>query len=147
MPRRTTQAPKQISCTCGSLVFLVPFTTDPTVMIPVDVDRDPAGDLVAVGGRNGFTVRMVIANEVPEERFRRRAHWATCPRPHVAQWGNAMRAAGVDTTEDVRHDPMRYGPCVRCRQRHPWHYGGPVASPVCDRCRSAAGLPVMGEHN
>lgn len=145
MPRKTAVPDStQITCQCGSMVILVPFTDDHTVMIPVDVDRDPAGDLVVVGSRVGFTIRPVGDGEEPEGRFRRRAHWGTCP--HQSRWRNAMRAAGVGGLSTA-YDPMRAGPCARCRRRHPWHYGGPIASPVCDRCRAEEGAPLMGEND
>lgn len=145
MPRENAiPTPTQITCQCQSMVRLVPFTDDHAVMIPVDVDRDPNGGLVVVGGRAGYTIRPVRDGEEPEGRFRRRAHWETCP--HASRWRDAMRAAGV-IGHTPTHDPMRAGPCARCRQRHPWHYGGPVASPVCDRCRVGDGMPSMGEYN
>lgn len=144
MPRDTAaSAPKQITCQCGSMVTLVPFTGDPTVMIPVDVDRDPAGDLVIVGSKAGYTIRPARDGADPEGRFRRRAHWGTCP--HVARWRDAMRSVGVGGP-GLTYDPTRAGPCARCRERHPWRYGGPIASPVCDRCRAETGRPLMGEY-
>ena len=94
MPRETAiPALKQINCQCGSMVTLVPFSGDHTVMIPVDVDRDPDGGLVVVGSKAGYTIRPVAEGEEPEGRFRRRAHWDTCP--HISRWRDAMRAAGV----------------------------------------------------
>lgn len=145
MPRETAiPALKQINCQCGSMVTLVPFSGDHTVMIPVDVDRDPDGGLVVVGSKAGYTIRPVAEGEEPEGRFRRRAHWDTCP--HISRWRDAMRAAGV-VGHAPTSDPMRAGPCARCRERHPWHYGGPVASPVCDRCRAKDGMPLMGEYD
>jgi len=112
-------------------------------MVPVDVDKDPEGGLVIVGSRVGFTVRPVAAGEKPEGRFRRRAHWDVCPHP--ARWRDVRRSV-VGSPTSSAHDPFRAGPCARCRQRHPWHYGGPIASPVCDRCRSERGEPLMGEY-
>lgn len=144
MPRDTTiPAPKQITCQCGSMVNLVPFTGDHTVMVPVDVDKDPDGGLVIVGSRVGFTIRSVADGEEPEGRFRRRAHWDVCPHP--ARWWDVKRVVvGLPTSD---HDPFRVGPCARCRQRHPWRYGGPIASPVCDRCRAEKGESLMGEYD
>lgn len=124
------------------MVTLVPFTGDHAVMVPVDVDRDPAGDLVVVGSRAGFTVRPVVDGEEPEGRLRRRAHWGACP--HQRRWRGVMRSVGIGAVGE--RDPARIGPCARCGQRHPWHYGGPIASPVCDRCRTSAGMPPMGEN-
>lgn len=135
-------SPRQTACRCGSMVNLVPFTDDVSVMIPVDVDRDPSGGLVIVGSRAGFTIRPVRDGEAPEERFRRRAHWDTCP--HLGHWRETMRAVGIGVSV---LDPMRAGPCVGCWQRHPWHYGGPIASPLCDRCRVARGMEPMGEYD
>lgn len=144
MPRETAvPTQKQITCQCGAMVTLVPFTYDHTVMIPVDVDRDPTGDLLVVGSRAGFTIRPVVEGEEPEGRFRRHAHWNACPHP--SRWRSVMRTVGVGGTAPT-HDPTRAGPCAKCRRRHPWHYGGPIASPVCDRCRAEDGSPLMGEN-
>jgi hypothetical protein len=135
---------RQISCLCGSPVNLVPFIDDHSVMIPVEPGRDPSGGLVVVGSKEGHTIRPIRDGETVEDRFRRRAHWDACPRR--SRWRDAMRAAGVGGTAPSR-EPERAGPCARCRRRHPWHYGGPVASPVCDRCRGEAGMPPMGEYD
>jgi hypothetical protein len=126
------------------MINLVPLTSDTTMMVPIDVDRDPTGDLVIVGSRAGYTARPVRDGEEPEGRFRRRAHWGVCQ--HVARWRDVMRAAGV-VGPTTTHDPSRAGPCVRCRVWHPWRYGGPIASPVCDRCRAETGAPLMGEYD
>jgi hypothetical protein len=126
------------------MVNLVPFTGDHAVIIPVDVDRDPDGGLIVLGSKAGYTTRPVRDGEEAEGRFRRRAHWDTCP--HRSHWRDVMRSVGIGNG-DPSHDPMRDGPCARCRQRHPWHYGGPIASPVCDRCRAKDGMPLLGEYN
>lgn len=135
---------RRIACICGSAIAVVPFTGDHAVMVPIDVDRDPDGGLVVVGSRAGFTIRPLADGEVVEGRFRRRAHWDTCP--HRSRWHDVMRAVGVAGAGSA-HDPMRAGPCARCFERHPWHYGAPIASPVCDRCRAKAGMPLMGEYD
>ena len=142
---QTIPAPSQITCQCGAMVNLVSFTGDITVRIPVDIDHDSGGDLVVVGSRAGYTIRPVRNGEVPEDRFRRHAHWDGCP--HVERWREVKRSVGLGAT-GIRsdHDSSRIGPCARCGNRHPWRYGGPVASPVCDRCREAAGEPLMGEY-
>lgn len=142
---RKQAAPETKVCTCQSMVNLVPYTDDHSVMIPVDVDRDPDGGLVIVGSRSGHTVRPVRDGEVVDVRLRRRAHWDTCPNPSL--WKGAMVSVGVIADQDSSHDATRIGPCARCRQRHPWHYGGPVASPVCDRCRAEDGMALMGEYD
>lgn len=142
MPRRNVPMPKQITCSCGSMVNLVPFIGDYTVMIPVDVDRDLDGGLVVVGNKAGYMIRPIQDGEAVEWRFRRRAHWDTCPNQSC--WWDVMRSVGIAGREPS-HDPMRSGPCARCRRRHPWNYGGPVSSPVCDRCRKRDGLPIFGE--
>lgn len=145
MPREAIPAPSQITCQCGTMVNMVPFTGDVTVRIPVDIDRTPGGGLVVVGSRTGYTIRSVREGEVPEERFRRHAHWDGCP--HVDRWAAVKRSVGLgDTGVRPGHDPARVGPCARCGNRHPWRYGGPIASPVCDRCREATGEPLMGEY-
>jgi hypothetical protein len=144
VPRDVIPAPQQTVCQCKSMINMVPFTSDHTVMIPVDIHRDPDGDLIVVGSRAGYTVRPIQAGEEVEVRFRRQAHWKTCP--HVSRWRDVMRSIGIGGPAPS-HDSTRAGPCARCHQRHPWRYGGPVASPVCDRCRSAAGEPLMGEYD
>jgi hypothetical protein len=145
VPRKSAvPVPTQIVCQCDSMVNLVPFADDHTVMIPVDVDRDPAGELVVVGGRAGYTVRPIRDDEEVDARLRRRAHWDTCP--HIARWRDAMRTVGMGEAMPS-HDPARIGPCARCHQRHSWHYGGPVSSPVCDRCRTKDGMTLMGENS
>jgi hypothetical protein len=142
VPRDTTvPAMSQATCLCGLMINFVPFTGDSSVMIPVDVDTDPEGSLVLVGSRAGFTIRPVAAGEAPEGRFRRRAHWDVCP--HAARWRDIRRVVAGSPTS--AYDPARVGPCARCGERHPWHYGGPVSSPVCDRCRAEKGEPLLGE--
>lgn len=145
MPRETAvPAARHISCMCGASIALVPFAGCHDVMVPIDVDRDQDGSLVVVGSRAGYTIRPVAEGEAPEGRFRRHAHWDTCP--HQNRWRDVMIAVGVAGVTSA-YDPMRAGPCARCFERHPWHYGGPIASPVCDRCRAKAGMPLMGEND
>jgi hypothetical protein len=149
MPPRRSAKPSvpesvQISCICASPITMVPFTGNHEVMIPINVGRDPAGGLVIVGSSAGYTIRPLNEGEDPDGRFRRRAHWDTCP--HRGRWRKVMLAVGIDGGPSAS-DPARIGPCVRCRQHHPWRYGGPVASPVCDRCRAEDGRPLMGEYD
>jgi len=120
------------------MITLVPWTVDVGVRIPVDVDRDPVGSLVVVGSRQGFTVRLLLEDELPQATMRRRAHWETCP--YQQDWAETMtrlclRVSSVD----------RSGPCAICGRRHAWRYGGPIASPVCDPCRVEQGWEPMGE--
>lgn len=117
---------------------MVPWLHDVSVRIPVDVGRDPHGSLVVVGGRNGFAVRLRGHDEEPAAPLRRRAHWDVCPHQRV--WHEVMTAIGLRQSVADRS-----GTCAICRRRHPWHYGGPVASPVCDRCRAERGLSTIGE--
>jgi len=120
------------------MIVMAPWSEDVSVLMPVDVDRDPEGDLLVVGSRQGFTIRPLRNNEQVSESLRRRAHWATCP--HHGDWVETMARLGLR-----RSAASRVGPCAVCRQRHPWHYGGPISSPLCDRCRVERGHEPMGE--
>lgn len=140
MAPRRIPAPVQDVCQCGSMIMMTPYTGDIRVLVPVDPGRDHDGSLVIVGSSGGgYTVRPATdADTDPSQR--RRAHWTVCPHPH--RWDAVLSAAGLRTTVSTVD---RSGPCAVCRTVHPWHYGGPVASPLCDPCRSARGLPAMGE--
>lgn len=132
--------PERRACRCGSMITLAPWTEDTAVLIPVDVDRDPEGDLVVVGSRRGFTVRLLLDGEQPQASLRRRAHWAVCP--HQRDWVGVMTRLGL---RRPRVEEDRAGMCAACGRRHAWRYGGPIASPVCDRCRMERGHEIMGE--
>lgn len=132
-------APKQKVCPCQGLINLVPWADDTSVLIPVDVDRDPDGSLLIIGSRRGFTVRPLREDETSDPKLRRRAHWDRCPRRGL--WGVTLERIGLRPSPDRD----RSGPCALCGQRHPWHYGGPIASPLCDACRTVKGLHPMGE--
>lgn len=126
------------ACRCGSMIKMVPWANDINILIPVDVDKDPKGDLVIVGRNGRFTVRLVVAGETPAEGLRRRAHWGVCP--HRQDWHGAMSSVGLLAVD-------RSGPCAACHQRHPYRYGGPIASPLCDTCRAEKGLPPLQPKN
>jgi len=128
------------TCPCGAMINLIPLATDHSVMIPVDVGRDDGGELLLVGRRAGTTVRLIGPDDVTAPRDRRRAHWGLCPS--TDRWASARLAAGVPGP-DPAVDPSRSGPCSACSQQHPLRYGGPVASPLCDRCRKQHGLPAI----
>ena len=128
----------QRTCQCGSMIKMVPWFRDVSVLIPVDVDRDPEGSLVVVGSRGGYTIRLLEDVESPAANMRRRAHWDVCP--HQIMWNETLVRVGL---RSVSVD--RSGPCVICWQRHPWRYGGPIAYRRGDRCRAKKGLPLMEE--
>lgn len=130
----TTPAGTQRSCQCGSMIHMVPWIQDTSVLIPVDVGHDAEGSLIVVGNRGQFTVRLADPDDQVPASSRRRAHWDVCP--HSQRWHSTLAALGLRTMD-------RSGPCVSCRQRHPYRYGGPVASPLCASCRADKGLPPL----
>lgn len=130
-------ARQQRSCVCGSMIIMIPWSQDPSVLIPIDPDRDPMGSLVMVGSRDGYTVELAALDPPPPENLQRRAHWDVCPKPDVWQDAKARVIPGMGRD--------RAGPCAVCGQRHPYRYGGPVASTLCDPCRKARGLPPIRE--
>lgn len=137
MARSKIPAPKQCCCQCGSMITMVPWSGNHSILIPIDIDREPTGGLVIVGSRDGYTVELATLDPEPPANIRRRAHWDVCPRPEQWQGIRARVVPGLGGD--------RTGPCARCGQRHPYRYGGPVASTLCDPCRRSKGLPSIKE--
>ncbi|MCZ7478833.1 hypothetical protein [Micromonospora sp. WMMC273] len=133
-PRRT--------CSCGSMVVLLPTPAGPAV--PVDLGRDPAGNLVTVRlGRRGWGVRELTEQEKARGTHLPRftAHWSTCPSPEQYRVLARRTAPGTFPARPARR--VRWGPCTGCGDQHPRAYGT-VASPSwCDGCRARKGIPPV----
>lgn len=132
---------KDVRCSCGVLIAMAPMAGDTQVLVPVDRDSIGSGDLTVVHRRAGYSVRLAEPGD--DSRMRRVGHWATCSDP--TRWRGVQRALGMDVPDEAGYDSRRSGPCARCHEVHAWHYGGPVATKVCDRCRRAEGRPLVGE--
>jgi hypothetical protein len=144
MAPRGIPAPTQDVCQCGSMIMMTPYVGASRALVPVDPGRDPDGSLIIVGSsRGGYTVRLATDADadIPASQ-RRRAHWVVCPHPQ--RWDAVLSSIGLRSTVGTVD---RSGPCAVCRTVHPWHYGGPIASPLCDPCRQNRGLPPMGEQS
>lgn len=136
---------QRVTCSCGSTVWLLPTPRGGTM--PVDVGRDPTGNLVAVrlGPRRGWGVRALTDRERAEgtQLPRYTAHWTTCPR--AEQYRRTARKTAPDTWP-TRPQPaahLRHGPCARCRGPNPHCYGPGPSSPLCDTCRAEKGIPPV----
>lgn len=125
------------ACPCGAKIMLLPTPSGATM--PVDVGRDPHGNLVAVQiPGKGWGVRVLTDRERDEGTTQPRytPHWSTCPQPE--QYRATARNPGTGPARLVTAGPTREGPCARCRQPHPNRYGPGPASPLCASCRGEA---------
>lgn len=128
---------------CDAEIKYVSLATDPNVRVPVNLGTQLDGALVVVIPRTAhkktqrpLTVRLALPGD-PRDHLRCQAHWVTCEGT-VSGWQDRKRAAGLTrlvAPEATRSTGGRAGLCARCRKLHAWHYGGPVACPVCDRCK------------
>lgn len=116
-------------CKCGSMITMVAWHEDNTVLIPVDTAPGKNGDITTtvVGG-------TLVARFVDNQEASLRAHWNVCP--YQSQWHATMEKTG----HRKAHEANRAGPCSRCGALNPYRYGGPIASPLCGECRKARGL-------
>lgn len=128
---------------CHRRISYVSLTDNHDVRIPVNPGNQPDGELVvvpssAIRGRGirPFTVRLALPGDA-HSSLRRRVHWATCTS--TSGWQDRKRAAGVmrlaNPEAATRSEGKRSGPCTQCFRLHAWRYGGPHASPICDRCK------------
>ena len=124
------------TCQCGSMITMIPWDQDPTVVIPVDIGPDPDGGVITTMGRTGLVVRFLGSGDsTPGSSLR--AHWVVCP--HQSRWHSTMEKTGHRAARQAN----RAGPCSRCGSLNPHRYGGPVASPLCNSCREASGLNAI----
>lgn len=123
------------------------LSTPDGARLPVDVERDPNGNLEAVKIGKGWGVRVLTDSERtrPGSLPRYTTHWTTCPQPQ--QYRRRAHSAAPSTfparAELAAQLSVRSGPCSVCRAPNPCRYGPGPASPLCPSCRTARGLPPV----